>query len=148
MSYLKHVWVNDELPAINASNLNNMEDGIEEAHNNFANYKLKEDFAIITGSFTFTNGQSDFTIDYPDGFNSNNCVVISVMANRQQGYTEGYFPTSVGNIMGALGKAIQLKSDEIRLTFCNPQEGSHSSGTTSYDYKLVLLKISEVVSNE
>ena len=148
MAYSKHTWVNNELPAINETNLNNMENGIEEAHNNFVNYKLKEDFAIITGSFTFTDGQSDFMINYPEGFNYNNCVVISVMTNKEQGYTEGYFPTSVGYVIGALGKAIQLKSDKIRMIFCNPMEGSHSSGTQSYDYKLVLLKISEVVNNE
>ena len=34
MAYTKTNWVNDKTPAINAGNLNNIEKGIEEAHNN------------------------------------------------------------------------------------------------------------------
>ena len=30
MAYTKTVWENDTLPAINATNLNNIEDGIED----------------------------------------------------------------------------------------------------------------------
>ena len=115
MSYNKHVWVNNELPAINASNLNNMENGIEAAHNNFVNYKLKGDYAILEDSFTLVDGQSDFTINYPDGFDSTNCVVISFMTNRESGYAEGYFPTAVGYVNGALGHGVILKDTNIKI---------------------------------
>lgn len=33
MAYTKTIWKNDQLPAINEGNLNNIENGIEEAHN-------------------------------------------------------------------------------------------------------------------
>lgn len=143
MSYTKHTWTNDELPALNGDNLNNMEQGIKEAHDNFANYKLLEDFAIITGNFTLVSGKSDFTVNYPIGFNSENCVVISTMVSRENGYTEGYYPTAVGYTVGALGKGVHLNSSNIRLMFCNPTEDGHSSGTATFTYKIVLMKTSE-----
>lgn len=40
MAYNRTNWVNDSLPAINAGNLNNMEEGIEEAHNNIGDLYL------------------------------------------------------------------------------------------------------------
>ena len=150
MSYSKHVWANDELPAINDTNLNNIEDGIESAHNNFANYKLLSDFVVLTGSFTFVNGQTELTINYPEGFTKSNCIVLSFMAqsSNESGYTEGFLPTAVGYVMGALGKGIQLQNNGILIKLCNPTEGGHTSGTGSFAYKLTLMKIPEVVNNE
>ena len=48
MAYNKTIWVNDNLPAINAENLNNMEEGIERA-NNFIDqlYKVGDLFLTI-----------------------------------------------------------------------------------------------------
>lgn len=40
MAYTKTKWVNDKTPAINATNLNNIENGIEEAHNSIGNLSL------------------------------------------------------------------------------------------------------------
>jgi len=37
MAYSKTTWVNNTTPAINATNLNNMETGIEDAHDEIAN---------------------------------------------------------------------------------------------------------------
>lgn len=39
MSYTKTNWQNNQAPAINAANLNKMEDGIEEAHDDLADHE-------------------------------------------------------------------------------------------------------------
>ncbi len=40
MSYTKTTWEDDTTPAINATNLNKMEDGIEDAHKEYASFYL------------------------------------------------------------------------------------------------------------
>lgn len=131
---------NSNIPDINKINDTDM-NMIKSVVNNNATEltNLINNLTILTGSFTLASGKSEFTINYPTGFTSINCIVISCMLKRQQGYTEGFFPTNTGYLSGALGKIIQLKDEEIRLVFCNPNDAS--TGTESYDYQLALLKI-------
>ena len=42
MTYIKTEWKNDSVPAINATNLNKIEEGIYQAHQNIENIKLPE----------------------------------------------------------------------------------------------------------
>jgi len=152
MSYNKHVWVNNELPAINATNLNNIENGLEEAHNNFANYKLNGDFAIVTGTIECTNTENytNKTIDYPTGFTKDNCVVVS-FGSGGQSYNGGYaglsygfnYSTTTGYLTGAQDRNVFLNSDNITIMYYNP-----TPNQITYDYQIVLMKISEVASNE
>lgn len=118
---------------------------INEVNTNVSYKKASGDFVVLVGSFTLTDGQVDFTTNYPTGLTYDNCVVISCMLEYQEtttaGYTEGYYPTNVGYLIGALGHGIKLQSENIRIVACNPADGSHTSGNKSYNYKIVLMKI-------
>ena len=50
MSYNRTLWVNDQLPAINAENLNNIEKGIEDAHNFISKLYSVGDLFLSTNS--------------------------------------------------------------------------------------------------
>ncbi len=153
MPYTKHIWKNDELPAINDTHLNEIEEGIEEAHNNFANYKLKEDFAVITGTIECTNtqGHTGKRINYPPGFNKDNCVVIAVGLGGQSynfeyaGLAYGYRYTrpQTGLLSGAQVRYIVFYEDDMSLVCYNP-----GNSAFTYTYKIVLLKIQEEENNE
>ena len=148
MSYNKHTWKNDELPAMNDTNLNNMEQGIKEAHDNFANYKLKGDFAVIDGTIECTTptGRTSKDIEYPNGFTKDNCVVIAIGMGGQAfafgtaGLAYGYSYTSpqMGLLAGAQDRYVILDDNHITISCYNP-----SNNAFTYNYKLVLMKISE-----
>ena len=148
MSYTKHTWTNDELPALNGTNLNNMENGIEEAHKNFSNYKLNGDFAIISGEIECTNtqGHTSKNINYPIGFTKENCVVISIGTGGQAfafgtaGLAYGYSYTSpqMGLLAGSQDRNVIFYEDHMSISIYNP-----SNNAFTYSYKIVLMKISE-----
>ena len=101
--------------------------------------------AILTGTLTLADGYASGTINYPNGFNSSNCVVLSFMAHNTSagnvmGY--GYVEKSVGYIAGAIGHCVSMKRDNINIHINNPTDGSHSSGTDTFAYKIVLMKVS------
>lgn len=50
MAYTRTNWINDQLPAINAENLNNIEKGIEDAHNFISNLYSVGDLFLSTNS--------------------------------------------------------------------------------------------------
>lgn len=108
------------------------------------NYKLKGDFAVINCVLTLSNGTADTIINYPSGFNSDNCIVIAFLARNsllESGikHTYGYIETPTGYASGAIGHRVTLTSNDIRLEINNPQE--HTSGTSTYDIKIVLMKV-------
>ena len=77
MAYTKTEWVNDKAPAINATNLNNIENGIEEAHNEITKIgdlsQLKTENkdnlvnAINEGVVNYIDNQEVFTNEYLNG---------------------------------------------------------------------------------
>lgn len=153
MSYQKHIWKSNELPALNGMNLNHIEDGIEAAHDNFTNYKLKGDFAVVTGTIECTNS-TDYTnknIDYPTGFNKDNCAVISFGLGGQSfnfgysGLAYGYSYTSpqTGLLSGSQDRNVILCDDYISISCYNP-----SNNTSTYTYQIVLMKLQEEEDNE
>lgn len=148
MAYTKNIWKNGELPAINNENLNHIEQGIKEAHDNFINYKLKGDFAVINGEIecTTTQGHTTKSIPYPQGFTKENCVVISIGLGGQSykfgysGLAYGYSYTSpqTGILAGSQDRYAVLKDEEITFSCYNPNDNAFT-----YKYKIVLMKISE-----
>lgn len=101
--------------------------------------------AIVTGTLTLADGYASGTINYPNGFNSSNCVVLSFMAHNTSagnvmGY--GYLEKSVGYTAGAIGHCVSMTRDNINIHINNPTDGSHSSGTGTFAYKIVLMKVS------
>lgn len=107
-------------------------------------YKAINDFVVVTGSATLSDGVATGTVSYPTGFTKSNCVVISFMANNtnNSNWGYGYLETSVGYSQGAIGHSISLRDNDIKVDINNPTDGAHTSGTASYNYKIVLMKIS------
>ena len=117
-------------------------------------YKLKGDFAIITG--TVTGNETEHLIadiTFPTGFNNTNCVVISSMLQntKTQNATWGTGTTldSASHIRGTLEHSVYLNNSGVHIDArsimithnTNPNTASFSSNVT-FNYKIVLMKIS------
>ena len=102
--------------------------------------------AVLTG--TMKNGSA--TINYPDGYNKDNCVILSTMLKRvgvasTRGYSAGTAFLPADGTSGSISSKVELQTSSIILT------GRHlylsDSGVTvmdvNYDiyYKIVLMKI-------
>jgi hypothetical protein len=57
MTYTKTTWVNGESPAVNASNLNNIETGIDEAHQKVL---IDKDITLSSTSWVDDTGTSGY----------------------------------------------------------------------------------------
>ena len=56
-------------------------------------------FAIVTGTISLSNGEGGNFIDYPNGFNQNNCVAISVGINVSNDGSYSYFTDYIFNLI-------------------------------------------------
>ena len=100
------------------------------------------DFAVIMGNFSLsasTNYSAD--INYPNGFNKNNCVVIS-FGLVIQGDTNAKGYNFVGNyndssdlLNNALNRSVNLRDGQIHIVVKSP------GNTGNYNFKIVLMKI-------
>lgn len=108
----------------------------------------KNNLAILTGEITSNAGSLDtpsFTskkINFPDGFNSNNCMVISYSVQREGfpigfGYTN---PTSSQTwLRGGVSAMVSFdtsENEEIIFTLESP-----FSTSQKYNYRILLMKI-------
>jgi len=88
MSYTKTIWVDDSTPAINANNLNKIEQGIEKSYvfknlfniynakmtpNTNLTFQVKEDTITINGSSTT---ETDFILNAPNSNKNRDGVVL------------------------------------------------------------------------
>ena len=107
----------------------------------------KDNFAVITG--IIENGKA--TINYPNGFNSTNCIVTSVMFKRQglpdsRGYTTGSTLSTADGTTGSLPATVELRSSGIvinsRIIYIS-SSGTITAGDINFniDYRIVLMKI-------
>lgn len=94
----------------------------------------KDNFAVITGTISLSNGHGSTSVDYPDGFTRTNCIVISVGMDIVGTDIFSYFGTTISNSI----YEARLGPNNIIV------------GTTSVDnlgssnikqFKLVLMKI-------
>ena len=117
--------------------------------NGSSNVNINTDLAniaVLTG--TMSNGSA--TISYPNGYNKDNCVVISIMLKRvgvasTRGYSSGTTFLPADGTSGSISSKTELQTSSIILS------GRHlylsDSGVTvmevNYDiyYKIVLMKI-------
>jgi hypothetical protein len=82
MAYTKTNWVNDSVPAINASNLNKIEQGIydnafESGSNANGNYiKFNDGTLICRGGITTASNESEKEIYFPVSFINDSFTVI------------------------------------------------------------------------
>ena len=87
--------------------------------------------AILTGKLKANGTDADTDIAYPNGFNQNNCVVLSYAiknaSNTSGGYTIGMTNDSASYVRGGMGIAISLRDSKITIRAKNIQvtdEGS------------------------
>lgn len=98
--------------------------------------------SVLTGDFTMT-AQNDYVkdINYPEGFNKNNCIVIAFGISIQndtnaKGYNYfGFFENSSDLLNNALKRNINLRDSGIHIVI------NKTGGTGNYSYKIALLKI-------
>lgn len=100
----------------------------------------KNDYAIITGTITI-NGTSSGNeeIDYPEGFNGNNCVPVSlgIKLIEKNGFNYyGNYVNSSSSNMNAYTRYVNLLTDKIRLNVTNPNDTAKT-----FTYKIVLMKV-------
>lgn len=115
----------------NAPSLNAVETKLTEVNTAIAQCVAKGDIAVVTGTISLTDGTGNTTIDYPTGFNSTNCVPISVGLTIVTPYS--YF--SHANMVFCA----RLTTDNIVVT-CTATDGVGSTATKNA--KVVLMKVS------
>ncbi len=108
----------------------------------------KDNFAILEGNIELVQSDSGLTgttnINYPIGFNKNNCVVISVgISGSSNLEEETYSFGDLGNktsayLAGAIQRNVELTSDN--MIFKASFEVSGPAAQTR-KYKIVLMKI-------
>lgn len=113
----------------------------------------KDDYAVIEGNVILASGEggtykdNTFTINYPSGFNANNCVVVALGTTvnyfNENGlhYGFNYGDVSFGNesvalLVGNQPKQVRLLKNNIELEIFNV------SGNEQREYyRIVLMKI-------
>lgn len=99
-------------------------------------YKLKGDFAVISGTYDSTQAPLAYHINYPTGFNKNNCVVISYM--RKDIYDALFVDKDENLKVTDVNKDyILFEDDYITLMSVKGQLDEDN-----FNYKLTLMKIS------
>ena len=114
----------------NAPSINAVENYV---NNNISPFKPKNDFAVITGTISLTNGTGTTTIDYPTGFDASNCVPVATGINLM---ATNYFSFSSASTMVY---ETRLASSNIVVN-CTSIDGVGSSSTKNV--KVVLMKVS------
>lgn len=100
----------------------------------------KDDFAIIDGIISVVNGTGETSVSYPNGFNIDNCVVISFGSKPDETngvYNYGFTHNETGFLAGSLSRKVALYSNGINIKYFN----TTNSGTKNYKFKIVLMKI-------
>lgn len=114
----------------------------EEFNSKIVNYKLKDDFAILTGSMTVEAGASDaptnaiLDVNYPSGFDKSNCVVLSTMTTDTIPTSTTYsYPHNLNVLDSEMKLTVRLASDVIQISVGN------TTSAKTFKYKIVLMKI-------
>ena len=99
-----------------------------------------ENIAVLTGTITAEaekNGTAN--INYPEGFNTNNCVPISfgikIVENRGFNYF-GTYKDSADLLNNSYDRKLNLNSTNIVVMVKNPTTSSNR-----IEYKIVLMKV-------
>lgn len=101
-----------------------------------SDYTTNDKFKVLTGSITLTNTGGSTNVDYPSGFTKDNCIVIACgITYNSAGYR------AFGTVQAAVSTGARLNSSSITVG-CFPIQSATSSPTGTFDYKLVLMKIS------
>lgn len=101
---------------------------------NGSSFVPKSNFAVLTGTIPLTNGSGNVNTNYPTGFNSSNCVVISIgidiMSNNYYTFNNSSSTSSIFEV--------RFSSENINIRV----KSIDRIGTSNTkNYKLVLMKI-------
>lgn len=124
------------------------------ANNTVANYKLKGDFAVITGSMTLAantqenldlgaSQQTMINIDFPSGFNKDNCVCLAfgVKGVENRNYAYGYNTSgSLGMLRGTVERTITLGA-LADATKIGVEAYNMATSEKTLWYRIVLMKM-------
>lgn len=109
---------------------------------------VKENLAYITG--TILTSSPTHSIEYPSGFNKDNCVVLSVMLKKTSLSTACWTYNTTHDIIsqsnGAYSSRVILYDDYIKIfaktLVLNTDAVTVGEITDDTDFKIVLMKIS------
>lgn len=126
----------------------NFENSITSLEENVSAKLSVGNIAIVTTSISTPNDNSatskNVTVAYPDGFNKDNSIVLSVMGMNTNDYDYWVTPmppTSIAFIAGGTGLHAKLKNNNIEVGIVIP---SPSTSLKTYSVKVVLLRLDAV----
>lgn len=94
------------------------------------------DIAVLTGDITLETSGGSTNVNYPTGFTKDNCIVVACgITYNSQGYR------AFGTVQASVSTGARLNSSSITVC-CYPLQASTGGPTGTYNYKLVLMKIS------
>lgn len=100
----------------------------------------KDNYVTITGSITVSGSSSENKdIDYPNGFNEENCVPVAfgIKLIEKNGFNYyGNHVNSTSGLMNAYTRYMNLLSDKIRINVTNSNDSEKT-----FTYKIVLMKV-------
>lgn len=120
-------------------------------------FVFKNQVAVVTGEIELEaniaehvgNNEYKYTVksvDYPTGFNKNNCVVISVglidnlyLSADNRGFSYGTRENNAldNMLVSSAPRNVMLRTDDMRLSV-----GNYNTSVHTYTYKITLLKVS------
>ena len=156
-TFLDFTSIYDQITEEYRAILQQLQDELSSVEDGSA-YVLKNDFAILTGTITLNENSDENLekdpikvtmtskkIDFPVGFNKDNCVAISVsFARAKRGFTSGW-----NNYLSSLENLLLIMPYDITIGNLNEPSGitlslgNMSQNQTTVNYKIVLMKTGE-----
>lgn len=94
----------------------------------------KDNFAVLTGNISLTNGSGQVNVNYPSGFDSSNCVVVSLGIDI---YASGKF-----SFVGEAGSPLIYEARLVEPYIIVKTKSVENIGTSNTkQYRIVLMKI-------
>ena len=97
----------------------------------------------VSGTCSVSGGTGEVVVQYPTGYNMNNCIVISFASHNNSssvnGNSYGYYYDQLGWTNGSATRNAQLIESGIKVMYKHP---SSTSATGAFSFKIYLLKIS------
>lgn len=107
----------------------------DEVDTKLTDWKLKGDFAVLTGDITLESTGGSANVNYPEGFTKDNCVIIACGIIYNSG---GY--RAFGTVQASVSTGARLNTNSITVG-CYPVQSNTGSPTGTFNYKLVLMKV-------
>ena len=123
-------FINQTTPALNATNLNKLQDNVEDAiEETEQQSQPKDSFALLSGTSTLPM----LTLSLPNGFTGENCVIVSV-SYKKSGETAWKYVTTqtISSSEYTSPITVELNTSSILALISEFEE---------YSYKILLMKI-------